>query len=188
MTPRHRRQADSSLIAAVNHPLRRRLIDLLSIEGPATASRLAEQTDELVGNISHHLKVLASVGAIEEAPELAKDRRERWWRGAKASYSWSVADAKGDPAAELVAVTAEQVNLGHHVGKVQDWERIRPEYSEEWVRAAFATESWVRLTPERLTELAGRIDELIQEYIDTPAEGPDVQPVFVFAHGVPARP
>lgn len=172
----------------MNHPLRRRLIDLLAIDGPATASRLAEATGELVGNISHHLKVLAAAGAIEEAPELAKDRRERWWRSAKASYSWSVADAGGDPAAELVATTAEQVNLAHHAGKVNAWQEMRREFSEEWVRAAFSTESWVRLTPDRLDELSRRIVELVDEYVESPSEGPDALPVFVFSHGVPARP
>ncbi len=188
MTPANRRSADSSVIAAIHHPLRRRLIDLLGVDGPATASRLAEATGELVGNISHHLKVLAAAGVIEEAPELAKNRRERWWRSAKASYSWSIADAGGDPAGELVAATAEEANLTHHTEKVQRWFEDRQQYDEAWLRAAFSTESWVTLTPERLSELSGRIGDLIQEYVDDPSEGADAEPVFVFAHAVPAKP
>ena len=188
MSPANRRSADPSVIAAIHHPLRRRLIDLLGVDGPATASRLAESTGELVGNISHHLKVLAAAGVIEEAPELAKNRRERWWRSAKASYSWSIADAGGDPAGELVAATAEEANLGHHVAKVRQWFDRRTGYDEAWVRAAFATESWVTLTPERLAELGSRINELIQEYYETPDSGPGAQSAFIFAHGVPARP
>ena len=73
MTPANRRVPTPSVIAAMHHPLRRRLLDLLYIDGPATASRLAEATGELVGNVSHHLKVLASAGVIVEAPELAKN-------------------------------------------------------------------------------------------------------------------
>ena len=188
MTPANRRSADASVIAAIHHPLRRRLIDLLGVDGPATASRLAEATGELVGNISHHLKVLAAAGVIEEAPELAKNRRERWWRSARASYSWSIADAGGDPAGELVAATAEEANLTHHTGKVRRWFEDRQQYDEAWLRAAFATESWVTLTPERLSELSGRMSDLIQEYFDNPSEGPDAETVFVFAHAVPARP
>jgi hypothetical protein len=65
---------------------------------------------------------------------------------------------------------------------------MRHEYGEEWVRAAFATDSWLTLTPERLTELSGRIADLIQEYYEDPSTEPSAMPVYVFAHGVPARP
>jgi DNA-binding transcriptional ArsR family regulator len=188
MSPANRRTADTSVIAAIHHPLRRRLIDLLGVQGPSTATRLAEATGELVGNISHHLKVLAAAGVIEEAPELAKNRRERWWRNAHASYSWSVADAGGDPAAELVATTAEEANLAHHTAKVRTWFEDRQQYDEAWLRAAFATESWVTLTPERLGELSGRIQDLVQEYYENPSSGDDAETVFVFAHAVPAKP
>ncbi|TWD84331.1 helix-turn-helix protein [Kribbella amoyensis] len=188
MSPANRRSADASVIAAIHHPLRRRLIDHLGVNGPSTASRLAGATGELVGNVSHHLKVLAAAGVIEEAPELARNRRERWWRTAKVSYSWSIADAGGDPAGELVAATAEEANLGHHATKVRQWFERRHAYDDAWIRAAFSTESWVTLTPERLTELGDRIGAIIQEYVDAPDSGDEVETVFVFAHGVPARP
>jgi DNA-binding transcriptional ArsR family regulator len=188
MTPANRRTADFSVIAAIHHPLRRRMLDLLYIDGPATASRLAGTTGELVGNISHHLKVLAGAGVIEEAPELAKDRRERWWRVATAAeYSWSFADADGDPAGELVAAAAEEENLAHHTAKVTQWFGRRHEYDESWIRAAYATERWLTLTPERLDELSARIEDLVREYLE-PSAGEDAERVFFFAHAVPAKP
>ncbi|HEY3555870.1 MAG TPA: winged helix-turn-helix domain-containing protein [Kribbella sp.] len=188
MSPANRRPADPSVIAAIHHPLRRRLLDLLGVEGPATASQLAKRTGELVGNVSHHLKVLSAAGVIEEAPELAKNRRERWWRSKHQSYSWSVADAEGEPAGELIATVSEERNITHHAEKVRQWFDARSGYSDEWVRAAFATDSWLRLTPDQLGELAERIGELIQEYYENPSTDPSAQPVFVFAHAVPARP
>ncbi|WP_427893637.1 helix-turn-helix domain-containing protein [Kribbella sp. GL6] len=189
MTPPNRRPVSPSVLAAMHHPLRRRLLDLLHVDGPATASRLAEATGELVGNVSHHLKVLASAGVIVEAPELAKTRRERWWKpGDTSEYSWSIADAQGDPAGELIAASAEDVNLAHHVGKVRQWFDIRYEFDEPWVRAAYATERWLTLTPDQLVELSERIEDLVREYHDHPAEGEDAHRVFFFAHAVPARP
>ncbi|NIK59936.1 winged helix-turn-helix domain-containing protein [Kribbella shirazensis] len=189
MTPANRRAVAPSVLAAVHHPLRRRLIDLLSVDGPATASRLAGATGELVGNVSHHLKVLASAGVIVEAPELAKTRRERWWRiGDTSQYSWSIPDAEGDRAAELVAATADDANLAYQVAKVRQWFDIRHESGEAWGRAAYATERWLTLTPEQLVELGERIEELVREYHDHPAEGEDAQRVYFFAHAVPARP
>ena len=56
------------------------------------------------------------------------------------------------------------------------------------MRAAFATDSWLTLTPERLTELSDRIRDLIQEYYEDPSDDSSALPVYVFAHGVPARP
>ncbi|TCC25453.1 ArsR/SmtB family transcription factor [Kribbella speibonae] len=189
MTPPNRRTVTPSVLAAMHHPLRRRLLDLIYVDGPATASRLADSTGELVGNISHHLKVLASAGVIVEAPELARNRRERWWKlGDTSEYSWSIADAAGDPAAELVAATAEDANLAHHVGKVRQWFDMRYEFEEPWVRAAYATERWLTLTPDQLTELSERIEDLVRSYYDNPASGDDAQRVFFFAHAVPARP
>jgi DNA-binding transcriptional ArsR family regulator len=189
MTPANRRTADFSVIAAIHHPLRRRLLDLLHVDGPATATRLAEATGELVGNISHHLKVLAAAGVIEEAPELAKNRRERWWRVATtAEYSWSFADAGGDPAGELVAATAEEENLAHHAAKVRQWFDHRHDYDEPWIRAAYSTERWLSLTPERLDELSARLEDVIREYADDPSDGDDARKVFLFAHAAPARP
>src|ERR671931_1012199 len=63
---------------ALAHPLRFRIMELLR-EGPSTASRLARRLGESRGSMSYHLRALAGVGAILEAPELGT-RRERWWR------------------------------------------------------------------------------------------------------------
>src|ERR1700735_2334588 len=88
---------DSRVLAAYSHPLRRRLLDALSVGDAATASMLAEATGQAVGNVSHHLKVLASAQLIEEAPELARDRRERWWRVASRRIAGASDDLRGDP-------------------------------------------------------------------------------------------
>ena len=71
---------EPDVLRAVAHPLRRRLLDVLRVDGPQTASLLAEHTGEAVGNVSHHVRVLQRAGLVEAAPELARDRRERWWR------------------------------------------------------------------------------------------------------------
>jgi len=177
-------------IAAMHHPLRRRLLEVLSLDGPATASQLAGRTDQHVGNISHHLKMLARAGLVEEAPELARNRRERWWRALDVRLSWSLADVRGDVAGETIATAAEQNNLAHHVDKVERWFAIRSEYDDDWVRAAYATESWLRATPAELTELSRRITAVIDDFeasVDT-GDGQEREHVFVFAHAVPGRP
>ena len=69
-------------LRALAHPLRLQLLGELRVSGPLTVGRLCEIFDEAPGNISYHLGVLAEFGFIVEAPELATDRRERWWRSA----------------------------------------------------------------------------------------------------------
>src|SRR5918998_5171440 len=91
---------DARVLAVLAHPLRRRLMDVLRVHGPPTASMLAERTDQNVGNVSHHIRALADVGLVEEAPELAKDRRERWWRFVAPSLPPSSGDFTRGPAQE----------------------------------------------------------------------------------------
>ena len=137
---------------------------MLGVDGPATASQLAEHTGQLVGNVSHHLKMLARAGLVEEAPELAKDRRERWWRHIPLSLSWSLADVRGDPVGEAVAVAAEHDHVEHHFGRVRDWLAARDgsdAYDEAWTRAAFSTDSWVWATPDELDELGEAINAVV---------------------------
>lgn len=178
------------VIAAIHHPVRRRLLELLHLDGPATVSGLAEAADQRVGNASHHLKVLAEAGLVAEAPELAKDRREHWWRIVSGSVSWSIADVAGDRLAEVVASAAEQQNLAHHVGKMQQWYGRRDAFDEPWVRASFSTESWVIVTSAELQELGDRVNALFLEYARRADDASDAdrERVFVFAHGVPAKP
>src|ERR1041384_6814173 len=41
---------DSRVLAAMAHPVRRRLLDLVKLDGPSTASVLAQRTGEAIGN------------------------------------------------------------------------------------------------------------------------------------------
>jgi DNA-binding transcriptional ArsR family regulator len=86
---------DARALAAMANPFRSRILDALAVDGPSTASALAQRTGQAVGSASHHLKVLAETGLVVEAPELARDRRERWWRLVAPSTRWSRAEFRG---------------------------------------------------------------------------------------------
>lgn len=177
---------DSKVLAAMSHPLRRRLLDVLRVDGPSTASVLAEKTGQAVGNVSHHLKTLAASDLVEEAPELARDRRERWWRKADHAVAWSPSDFPDDP----VAAAAESLILERQVSMARQWFAERESYPEEWHRAAFVTDSWAKLSVAELAELEGKILALVKEYSDreVPDDGQERRPVFFSARAVPARP
>lgn len=180
---------DSRVLAAMSHPLRRRLMDVLKVYGPATASALANRTDQAVANISHHLKVLGAAGLIVEAPELAKDRRERWWRLAAPTLRWVTGDFDDDPARQAVAGAAVSLNLDRQVSLVRAWHAVREE-RPAWNGAAFSVDKWLHLTPAELGELEQEILAVLDrwEQRDVPDDGQTREPVFLFAHGVPAQP
>ncbi|MFI5838436.1 ArsR/SmtB family transcription factor [Catenuloplanes sp. NPDC051500] len=185
-----RKVDDPRVLAALSHPLRRRLMDVLKVEGPGTASVLAAATGQAVGNVSHHLKVLGECGLIEEAPELARDRRERWWRLVSRGLRWTTAEFRGDPAAEAVAEAAQSMNLDYHMSRARAWYAAGDDEREHWANAPFSNDQWLRLTPGELGELEAEVLALVERWRsrEVPDDGADRRPVYVFTYGVPGRP
>ncbi|WP_320066257.1 metalloregulator ArsR/SmtB family transcription factor [Micromonospora sp. RTGN7] len=188
--PQPRRITDSAVLAALAHPLRRRLMDVLKVDGPLTASALAERTEQAVANISHHLKVLAGCDLVVEAPELARDRRERWWRLVSPGVRWSNSDFDGDPASQAVASAANSLNLDRQVSLVRAWYATCESEQEAWGEAPFSTDHWLRLTPAELAELGKELQDVLARWSrhKMPDDGQRRDPVFFFARAVPARP
>ncbi|MGW0804100.1 helix-turn-helix domain-containing protein [Nonomuraea sp. NPDC002799] len=181
---------DSRVLAAMAHPARRRLLDLLKLNGPATASMLAQHTGEAVGNVSHHLRTLAGAGLIAEAPELAKDRRERWWQRTSQTLCWSSADFMADAAGEAIARALESLNLDRQTGHVRRWADQPQSEQERWQRGPFSTETWLTVTDEELAEFAAEITGVMNRWSEReiPEDGQERATVFTFARGVPAQP
>lgn len=180
---------DSRVLAAMSHPLRRRLLDALTVDGPSTVGMLAARTGQAAGNVSHHLKVLSQAALIVADPSLARDHRERWWRTAATGRRWSSTAFDEDPAGQAVVGAAESLNLEHHAEKVRTWYAGRDTAARDWLDAAFATDAWLRLTPAELSELSEELSSLLRRWRNrAPADDGERRSVFVFAHGVPAEP
>jgi DNA-binding transcriptional ArsR family regulator len=187
-----RQVTDSRVLAAMAHPLRRRLLDVLAVYGPQPVGALAERTGQAPANISHHMKVMRDCNLVEEAPELARDRRERWWRPVSAGLRWSAKDFDDDAGEAAVLRAAESLNLDRQVALVRDWYAAPDEDQAVWGEGAFAADRWLHLTPAELAELSRDIVALFDRWSAkaSPSGTADEsrRPVFVFAHGVPATP
>jgi DNA-binding transcriptional ArsR family regulator len=185
-----RQITDARVLTAMSHPLRRRLMTLLKLDGPSMASVLAQRTGQAVGNISHHLHVLASAGLIEEAPELARDRRERWWRRTAPALRWTSADFADNEAEAAVARAAESINLDHQLRITREWADAPDDEHARWPGGPFSTDTWMRVTDAELAELGDEIISLIRRWADRdlPGDGQERGTVFVFARGVPGQP
>jgi DNA-binding transcriptional ArsR family regulator len=181
---------DSRVLAAASHPLRRRIMDVLKVHGAATATGLAGHTGQAVANISHHVKVLAEAGLIVEVPERARNKRERWWDLAARGLRWTTSDFGDDPVAQAVAGAAASINLDRHVGLVRAW-HAEPDDERQaaWGDAAFSTDRWFSMTPEELAAFERDLQALVDRWATRAGtDDPRREPVFFFAHGVPAKP
>ncbi|MDO8143084.1 MULTISPECIES: helix-turn-helix transcriptional regulator [Isoptericola] len=67
-------------LKAIAHPLRQRILMDLVVAGHARAADLARSVDAPANSVSFHLRTLAKAGMVVEAPELARDGRDRVWR------------------------------------------------------------------------------------------------------------
>ena len=180
---------EAKALAAVANPFRSRMLDALRVDGPSTASALAQRTGQAVGSVSHHLKVLAEANLVEEAPELARDRRERWWRLSAPSRRWSRSEFADDRPAVAAALAAENLQLARQFERAQVWQDNH-EAEGEWVDAAFATQAWLRLAPDELGALGREVLALIERWSEreVPADGRDREPILFFARAFPAQP
>lgn len=185
-----RQVTDTRVLAAMAHPLRRRLLSLLKLDGPSTASVLAQRTGQAVGNISHHLRTLAAADLIEEVPELARDRREHWWRRTAPTLRWSASDFADDAAADAIARAAGSIDLDYQLSIVRQWDQSPDEDHARWPEGPFSTNSWMRVTDAELAELSAEMIALIKRWADRqlPDDGQERGAVFVFARAVPGQP
>ncbi|GAA4735672.1 helix-turn-helix domain-containing protein [Isoptericola chiayiensis] len=73
-------------LKAIAHPLRQKILMQLAVLEHARATDLAQAVGEPANSVSFHLRTLARAGMVVEAPELARDKRDRVWRNVAESY------------------------------------------------------------------------------------------------------
>ncbi|GAA3649484.1 helix-turn-helix domain-containing protein [Nonomuraea antimicrobica] len=167
---------DPKAMRALAHPLRIQFLELLAIEGTATATRLAELVDENPSNCSFHLRVLAKFGYIERAP--GQTGRDRPWRLVDLDQSWD--SEQPDEDGQSAASALDQAFL--------DWEHSRMKAAatatvpEAWKGRLSRSGATLWLTPEEAERLGAEIAQLIAPYTERWRE-PDARP----ADGRPVR-
>ena len=103
----HELTADS--VKALAHPIRVRLLGLLRLEGPATASALAKRTGESSGLTSYHLRQLEKAGFVAEDTTRG-NARDRWWRAEQQFTSLHTTELDDDPETVVRALSESGAN------------------------------------------------------------------------------
>ena len=181
------RRLDARSLRGLAHPLRMNIFELLSLDGPATATRLAERLGENTGTISWHLRHLAEHGFIEE--EVGRGtKRERWWRRVGVTNQLNTADFRDDPD------TRGALSVYLHELVQQYFSRVVNYISEDWDdtwRSVGTVSGWtdLRMTPTQLEALNAELMAVIARHTPAPdAEpAPDALPVVVQLQSFPRK-
>ncbi|MEV7120447.1 winged helix-turn-helix domain-containing protein [Kitasatospora griseola] len=164
------RLTDPRALRAYAHPTRMTLVGLLRVHGPLTATRAAELLGtESVANCSFHLRQLAKYGLVEEAG--GGRGREKPWQATADLTSWDSSPA--DPEQAAAVDTLQRAVLDSYFARATGWLTHRAEETPEWREAAGFGDTVVRVTPEELTELLTRIEELTRPYVERTADRPE---------------
>ncbi len=162
-TPDDRVVLDSQRLHALAHPLRWRLLGALRLFGPATATELARRLDTNSGQTSYHLRQLAEVGLIEDDP-VHSTARDRYWRAAHDSTSWSSKQFRDDPddwAADTLLL-GQMARL--HARWIDEALAARDDWDEEWLGSSDMSDAELHLTPAKLRALNDEVHAIVDRY------------------------
>lgn len=172
-TPVHpdERHATTAMLKAYAHPLRRRIAKAVAARGHARAADIAADFGVPANSVSFHLRVLADAGLIEEAPEHARDKRDRVWKGIEGA--WNVGSPEHPIEDEQLGSALMSSLADDHVAMVRRVLVWAAEYVAGRDAATHGTFSQrnLRLTEEEFREVERRINEVITEITD--AHDPD---------------
>ena len=176
---------DASSMRGIAHPLRLRILEILRMEGPATATTLAKRLGVHTGSTSWHLKKLAEHGYLEEVPDKGT-RRERWWRALEVAVHYAQAMEAGE---EQAAATTEYMSLSIRRESERAQTFLHQDWDFDWRAAAiFDVSDQLFLDPETLKKMRAELWEVTCRYGDNPCTTPEARRVVFTMQGYPYRP
>ncbi|SCB57536.1 transcriptional regulator, ArsR family [Rhizobium aethiopicum] len=179
---------EPTALKALAHPVRLRMLGMLRIDGPATATQLAVRLGLNSGATSYHLRQLAQYGFIEEAPHAS--RRDRWWRASHELTSVPPSEAAGE--ALDLDIAFNQAALSLQLGQMQQALEEYAELPAEWRKATAADDIIIPMTADQAEALTKRLNDVILEAMraapplgEATSQGPDIVPFYVMLHAFP---
>ncbi|MGZ4457925.1 MAG: ArsR/SmtB family transcription factor [Nocardioidaceae bacterium] len=173
-------------LRALSHPVRLKILGLLRVEGPSTASALAARLGLNSGATSYHLRQLAQHGFVVDDTERG-NARDRWWKAAHQATR-TADDRREDPEAREAADAFSQAVAIVHTDQLQQAVEERPLLPAEWRPASMLSDWGFRLTPGRARQLREALVALLDQWGDEPdAEGAEDFVVTIHSYPHPGR-
>nr|WP_233280746.1 helix-turn-helix domain-containing protein [Devosia oryziradicis] len=181
---------DPSALKALAHPVRLRMLSLLRLDGPATASGLATRLGLNSGATSYHLRQLALHAFIVEDAGRG-NARDRWWKAAHESTHFGAGPKEGEALEADMAFG--QAALNWQIMQMQSALRNQVNLSPEWRKASTISDYYIPLTSGQAEALVKKLQDLLWEAMRSapPMGGPypdGVEPFAVILHGFPRPP
>lgn len=177
----------ASALKALTHPDRLRMLGILRLEGPQTATTLATRLGLNSGATSYHLRQLARHGFIEADAERG-NKRDRWWKARHEVTSYSASGAEGE--AQDASLAMIQAVITHHAGQMQRAHDSFSDLPAEWRQAQSFNDFTIPLPPQGAKAL---MEELLAVLWAAKQAGPPVgsplpegwRPFTIQLHGFP---
>lgn len=152
---------DARALRALAHPTRLKLLGLLRLQGPLTATQSARELGETPQRCTFHLGQLAKYGLVEEAG--GGRGRERPWRATASFTSWP--NVAAEPEASAAAQLLEAVVMEQHFEAVMAWLERKDTEPEEWQEAAQLNDVAAYVTAGELAELGRDVWSLLEPFV-----------------------
>jgi DNA-binding transcriptional ArsR family regulator len=174
---------DARLLRALAHPMRNRILGLLRLNGPATATTLADRLGVNTGATSYHLRQLADAGLVLE-DDSRGNARDRWW---KAAHRSTYFDQN-----ELMETEPELTqSFLHGIAQIYAENMFRAvdelqTQTPEWRDASILTDFAFHLTADQLKAMKDELQAVLDKYstdlTEPLAEGAELVSVQIQAH------
>ncbi|MAT07219.1 MAG: hypothetical protein CL424_19475 [Acidimicrobiaceae bacterium] len=163
------RISDPRRVRALAHPLRLRLLDLLS-DGELTATQCAEATGESPANCSFHLRNLAKYGYIVPGERRGK---EKPWK--LATRSRDIRPDLGDSESIGAVAAMAVIALEREVDRVKAWIDCAATEEPAWVDSSTINTSSTWVTLEEYEEISRELRQLTARFAGR-TEDPNLRP------------
>ncbi|HET9123548.1 MAG TPA: helix-turn-helix domain-containing protein [Solirubrobacteraceae bacterium] len=167
-----RRIRDARTLKALAHPVRVALQEILSVDGPLTATEAAERIGETPTTCSFHLRQLAKYGFVEEAG--GGKGRSRPWRAR--DQGLDISSDLEDPEAAIAANTLARLWRENQLRRLDRWREVRSSYPREWREAAGHSETVMWMTAEELRALNEELIGLLMNRFRERRNDPSARP------------
>jgi DNA-binding transcriptional ArsR family regulator len=166
------------MLRALAHPTRLKMLGMLRVDGPATATSLATRLGINTGQTSYHLRQLAQHGFVLDDEERGNGR-ERWWKAAHQSTVTGELPTRPEDREALDAYMQTVAVI--YTQQLQAAVEEMPLLPEAWHLATTLSDYHATVTAAHAAELTSKMHDLFMELHEDADDDPEaVDFVFQF--------
>ena len=152
---------DPRVLRALAHPARNRILTELSASGPLRAADIARELDIPANQASFHLRQLAKYGLVEEAPDEARDKRDRVWRlTSERGFTVDFREIEQTPGGKAAVSVFRRTAMAWAQVVVE--RAYSPRREDDIFRSV--TDQPLKLSKDEAKQLALELDEVLQRW------------------------